>query len=396
MPIPRRFPGLTSIAVVVLSASLIEAEGPVPYRDLSRAGAGFYGPGREDPPPQGLASVRLGVIGPEGGAAGRRLRQGVALAVSEANARGGYQGLPYEVVFRADDGPWGMGAKQVTALAYEDSVWVILGGLDGGDAHLAELVAAKMWIPVITPVAADLTIDYANVPWVLRCFPSDDRQARALIRHARDRGCRRAIVYWEGDREGLTGLRRLEGVARDEGLSLIESREYATHTPEASVQPEELRSVDAVLVWGRSDSGWRLVRAVRGAGFVGPILGPAHLLSPEWLRPADDLGEMVVAAPYDLNRDDGELRGFRLRYQTQMGEEAGHVALFAYDVARLAIRAIEQAGLNRARIRDALATSSFQGIAGTYRFDGLGGTSLEPVPVVLRDGSWVRAAAGGG
>ena len=117
--------------------------------------------------------------------AGERLREGIALAVDEANARGGLAGLPFETVYRADDGPWGRGASQVTALAYEDSTWVIVGGLEGGDAHLAELVAAKLWIPVVTPTAGDLSIDYANVPWVFRCFPP-----APVRRLARPRGLR--------------------------------------------------------------------------------------------------------------------------------------------------------------------------------------------------------------
>ena len=96
------------------------------YRDLSREGAGFYGPGREQEAPDTLSVVRIGLTGPEKSRAGRHLRRGVALALEEANAAGGYRGLPYQVVFRPDDGPWGAVAQQAVHLAYQDQVWAII------------------------------------------------------------------------------------------------------------------------------------------------------------------------------------------------------------------------------------------------------------------------------
>ncbi len=361
-----------------------------PYRDLSRAGAGFTGPGRETPDPEGLRGVRIGVIGPERSAQGASLRRAVDLALREANGEGGFRGIPYEAVFRADDGPWGVGAKQVAALAYEDSVWAVIGGLEGGDAHLAELVAAKVWIPVVTP-AADFTIDYANVPWVFRCSPSDAQQAEALVTHARGAGHRQLFALTEGDREGRTGLRRLEDACRKAGLDLIGRREYVAHRPEVASVP---MTVDAVVIWGRSGSGLSVLRRLRSGGYRGPILAPATFLSPELEEARGVLGEVLVAAPYDLRQSDGEVGRFRGRYVVETGKEPDAVAVLAYDAAKAVIAAIEAGGLNRARIRDALAELGFDGVVGSYRFDGLGGTTLRPVVMRLGEGGWESADDG--
>lgn len=384
-----RFILLCMIICMTASAFADTAE---PYRDLSTAGVGFLGPGREDPPPENPTTVRIGLFGPEKNPDGDRLRAGVELAVAEANARGGYNGISYEVVFRADDGPWGMGAKQVTALAHEDSVWVILGGLEGGDAHLAELVAAKVWAPVITPTASDMTIDYANVPWIFRCFPSDANQAGLLIRYARSNGYERLLVITEADREGLTGQRRVRAAAESQDQQVLEYIEYQSHRPEAAVRRSLLESVDAVLVWGRSASGQRLIREIRGAGFDGPVLAPAGLLNPDLIAHVRDLGELIVAAPYDLAREDLPIRQLRDSFEQGSGRRFDAIALFAYDATRLTIGAIEKAGLNRARIRDVLAESRYGGIAGTMGFDGLGGTTLDPILMSSSTGKWLPIA----
>lgn len=378
------------------SSALAGAEGPVPYRDLSGLGAGFFGPGREDPEPQGPVSVRIGAIGPARRPEGRRFRAGVELAIAEANRRGGFRGIPYEVVYRPDDGPWGTGVKQITALAYEDSVWAIVGGLEGGDAHLAELIAAKLWIPVVTPTASDMTIDYANVPWVFRCFPTDDRQAEALVRYASGRGCDGLAVYFEADREGRTGLRRLEEAAAAAELRLTWIRPFPPSDPRTAVSARGFGSPEMTLIWGRSEAGLSVLRELREIGYRGTVLAPATLLSPELLEHPEGVGTLVVAAPYELDRRDERMREYRRLYREEVGEDPDPVALFGYDAASLVIAAVERAGLNRARIRDALARIEFPGIAGTFRFGPLGGANLAPVLMTTAQGGWTKPGPRGG
>ncbi len=365
-----------------------------PYRVLKESGADFLGPGRGDPDPEGLTTVRLGVIGPERRPEGQSLRRGVDLAVSEANANapGGYRGKPFEVVFRADDGPWGMGAKQVAALAYEDSVWAVIGSLNGGDAHLAELVAAKLWVPVLSPTASDHTIDYANVPWVFRAFPSDTEQAALLVRYATGVG-RLLLALVEDDREGRTGLRRLEGaISRAPGFDLA-GRPFKAHTPGAAVQPGDLQGADAVVVWASPAATRVMVETLRALGYNGPVLLPSCALSEQVLSRADLVGELVVAAPFDFGVPDTAYTGFRQRYRAAYAADPDPIAAFAYDTTRLTLSAIQRAGLNRARIRDALTRTDFKGVVGRHAFDALGGSLLQPVLLRRDSKTWNRLPA---
>ncbi len=366
------------------------ADSSTPYRDLSEAGVDFYGHGREQKEPEHLKAVCIGLMGPEKTLEGKQLQHGVAMAIEEANAKGGYHGISYKIIFRPDDGPWGMAAKQVVRLTYEDKVWLILGGLDGHRTHLAELISAKAWIPIVTPCAHDLTIDYANVPWVFRCMPDDNRQARVLLRYAIERGYRRLIVLTEGERESHTAFLRLKEVANREHYPLTRHLEYIPHNPTAILSRIQNASMDAILVWGRPHTVLPLLNALREVGITVPVLGPAVLATPEIATKANELGEIIVAAPYDLSQDDAAISSFRQKYQKRTGTLPSPIAFFAYDATRLVITAIERAGLNRARIRDELARMSFDGLTGTIHFDGLGGNPTEPVLMTLRAGQWVR------
>jgi len=59
---------------------------------------GFYGAGREVPPPANLKEVRIGFLGPLEGsiivAYGKQMLQGATLAIEEANKKGGYRVFP--------------------------------------------------------------------------------------------------------------------------------------------------------------------------------------------------------------------------------------------------------------------------------------------------------------
>lgn len=361
----------------------------IPYFDFSGAGSEFYGYGRELREPV-VKTVRIGVMGPERTPEGEQLRCGVEIALEEANEKGGYRGIPYEMIFRPDDGPWGTASKQVVRLVYEDKVWTIIGGLDGHHTHLAELVVAKAWVPVVTPSAVDFTVDYANVPWVFRCMPDDRRQAELLLEFARKRGYKRVVVLTEIGREAHAGFSRLREVSWRKRYPLTLHLQYPPYDPEIILTRLEGISADAIIIWGKGSPAIRLLRALRKRGVTVPVLGPSTLATPEMAREAPYVGELIVAAPCDLSRDDPEFLGFRRKFEKRTGKPPSPISLFAYDAARLVIRAIERAGLNRARIRDELASSSFIGLTGRISFDSLGGNRAEPILMSLSKGRWVR------
>lgn len=377
---------------VILSVTLwpmVALGQTTPYRIFSEAGTGFFGPGRELGQPDTLSAVRIGLTGPEKTLAGRHLQSGAVLAVEEANQRGGYRGRPYAVVFRPDDGPWGTAAKQVVRLAYEDEVWAILGALDGHRAHLAELISAKAWIPVVTPWASDRSIDYANVPWMFRCMPDDGRQAHALVRYAKHRGYERIVVLTEGKRQARLGWERLLDVARDERQPFAMHIEYDPYHPTSILPRLQNIEADALIVWGHPESVLPLLGEIREVGITAPVLGPSLLATGIFAEKGSGWGDIIVAAPYDLSRDDPELKAFYHRYVEYSGMVPSPIALYAYDAARMILKAIERAGLNRARIRDELAGISFDGLVGRIHFDSLGGNPAEPVLMALKSGEWV-------
>lgn len=376
------------IWLILLALQGVAPGAQAPYYDFSKAGSGFYGPGREFADPVGLKSVSIGVLGPANDAGGLQMRTGVRMALDEMNRRGGYKGIPFEMVFRPDDGPWGMAAKQVVDLAYEDKVWTIIGGLDGQRTHVAEMVASKVWVPVVTPVASDVSIDYANVPWVFRCAPADDREAELLFELIRRQGRKHVVALTEAQRDGHAGFLRLQEAAGRRNVQLEAHWQFPTGDPGAVVPRLGGIDADVLIIWGSPGPSLTLLRAIRAAGIKTPVLGPASLASAEIPADSSWIGDLAVAAPYDLSRQDPELLDFSKRFREIAGTSPTPVAFLSYDAALLVARAVDAAGLNRMRIRDELARTSQDGIVGKTQFNSLHGNIREPVILIFRNGRW--------
>lgn len=366
-------------------------QSPQPYYDFAEAGAGFYGAGREDPDPADLDTVRIGVLGPEKGPDGVELRAAIGIALEEANREGGYRRrIPYTMTFRPDDGPWGVAASRVVDLVYEDKVWAIIGGLDGQRTHIAELVVAKAWVPVVSPWASDTSVDYANVPWVFRCGPADSSQVDALVGYAKARGFKSLVALTEIGREAYTGFKRLDEGLQKERLHLAAHLQYPQADPTLVIPRIHEFTPDAILVWGSAHAAIPLIEGLRSAGIDVPVLGPSALATWEITSRGSAIGEVIVAAPFDLSSEGAGSASFAARFKARSGSVPSPLAFYAYDTARLVVAAIESAGLNRPRIRDALARISFDGITGRIEFDSLRGNMAKPVLMRIRNGHWEK------
>ncbi len=383
---------------------------PPAYMDFSKAGAGFQNETESPAALDQLSSVRLGVLGPANSALGKEMRAAIQIVLEEANANGGYRvrpasatgkqgdascllverSIPYEMVFRPDDGLWGVAASQTVSLIYEDKVWAILGALDGQHTHMAELVVSKTWVPVISPAAIDSTVEYANVPWVFRAMPSDQQQAELLLNYASRKSFQRIVLLTEGERESYAALRRIQESSRHHRMTFCQQLEYRPENPEDIVSKVKEIPADAILLWGRVETALPLLQALRKQGIQAPVLVPSSLATPEVEAEASDLGKIVVASPYDWSSSSPSFKAFQRKYLDQTGNEPGLVAIYSYDVAHIVVRAIEKNGLDRAAIRKGLSGTDYQGLAGRYQFNSLGGNEAIPHLLTLRNGAWGR------
>ena len=367
-----------------------------PYADLLAKPYEYHGPEGERGEPTDVEDVPIGLFGPSKGrraASGLSMRRGAEWALAEANAEGGYHGKPFRLVFRSDDQIWGS-AQEMVKLVYDDRVWAVMGSIGGQSTHMAEQIITKVHVPLIAPASTDLSLTEINIPWMFRSMPDDERMAWVLgVYLLQDRGYKKVAAIAAQAYDSRIGIDEFESMMRRLGTPLALSLKYDPGDRNFSQQLRviERARIQALVIWGQPEEAARLIRQMREQGMAQEVFGGPELAFPKFLKLAGAFAEaMVIVAPCDLWRDDPMLQTFNRLFSKRYGEAPDILAAYAYDGMNFLVQAIRTGGLNRAKIREAMAEIGvFHGVTGEIRFDGSGSNVNSPVLVAVQDGCFV-------
>lgn len=328
---------------------------------------------------QDAGSVKVGLLIPKGGSgAGKWLaaKQGAEMAIAEANTRGGIGGFSIKLIVRSSEGLWGSGSKEIVKLVFEDSVWAILGSLDGRSAHLAEQIATKGQVLLISSWATDPTLTQIKIPWFFRCVPDDRQQAIALVKEIfQTRKLTRVVTIAEEVDDYKKAAISFSRVAVSNGhpTPLQLSYETANNDFRNMFRQIENAQAEGIVLFGQPLLIAELVKQLRARGMNQALFGPLSLLADnELLNTAGaDLEKMVLVSPgsWFLSEEHSFQRKFRKTY----GYPPTAVAAYAYDGMCLILAAIKGSGLSREKTRDILINiNHVQGVTGPIQFDANG------------------------
>jgi branched-chain amino acid transport system substrate-binding protein len=373
----KRIVLLLFVLLLLAMASAREAAGGQrPFFDARDKQTQYEGPGRDEPAPKDLKEVRIGYFGPAdpAHASGGDIWLAVNLAVEEANAEGGYRGLPFILVPGWAENPWGNGINQVARMVFIDKVWAIIGGIDGPSTHLAEQVVAKAHLTLISPASTDKTVHMANIPWMFSALPGDHLFVPILGK---------ALLEEAG--EGKFGI--ISSTDHDSHQFLIELEKYLAKQRAAPSfrlefqsgrqdHSEMVRQATAaapktlVLIAGVQDSA-HVVNTLRREGFKGKIFGGPAM----GRRLFQDLLATDSAALYfpKIAGAEAITDRFARDFKARFGFFPDYAVRHAYESTRLLLTAICRAGLNRPLIADAVRQlSPWRGKAASIEWDPLG------------------------
>jgi branched-chain amino acid transport system substrate-binding protein len=331
--------------------------------------------------PAGLRDVRIGLFAPDSGEASK----GARLAVEQVNAAGGFRGTPLRIVARWSDNPWSGGAREMVRLVYRDSVWAVLGAVNGDATHIAEQVVTKAWLPLLATGSADPTLTYIRIPWIFRLPPDDAAQAEVLVRDGVvARSLANVGIITSTDHDGRTFAKCLLERLRSQGVSPAFHLELAPSGDVAAVVARARAfSPGAIIVRLPPSILPHLVDALSQTGLRVPLLLPwIPALAPTEVA-GHYAGDVLAIRPF---REAGNpaYAAFARAYRARYGSDPTAVAAYSFDAVHLLVRALAASGLNRPALRDAIAAATgFVGAAGTITWDHAGGNRAAPELLVL-------------
>jgi branched-chain amino acid transport system substrate-binding protein len=332
----------------------------------------FLGAGREKKEPEGLTEVSIGLLAPLEGDVlspqGNQMLQGAMLAAEEANAGGGYKGLPFKILPHNDVGLWGAAANEVVKMS-DEGAWAILGTIDDINSHVAIRVALKLEIPVVNCGDPDPTFTETAIPWVIRVISDDRQSSYALVEYIHKKmGYNRVAVLRTNSRYGRVGIMEFRDAALRIGYPLVLEVRYDNGDTIFDTQLERIKDShpDAVLLWGNAKELGLIVNQMKEKGMDYPIFTSDRAVNPEFLEIAGkNANGIITTCQYNPKSGSPKYKAFVENYRKRFGMEPDVFAAHAYDGMNLIIESIEKVGLNKALIRDALTDlKTFQGYEG--------------------------------
>jgi ABC-type branched-subunit amino acid transport system substrate-binding protein len=380
-----------------------------PYKEHFLEQMQYWGPGRAIPEPEDVKTVKIGFIGPimstvsvaTGGASheepmGIKMLQGSRLAIEEANAKGGYlrRKIPFELVVTNDNGLWGSSGNEIANFAYKDHVWAILGTIDSANSHIAIRVALKAEVVVMNTGDTDPTYIETNIPWTMRCIGDDRQMGYLMVDYMiRRMDYKRIAIIRSSNRYGRFGVREIKDSARRLGRPVVIEMAYQLGKDDYSLQIDRIAEVrpDVIVHWGDAREAAIILRQLRERGMTQPFLTSDRAVSKEFLKLAGPYAEGVIAGyPWNPDSNNPRLAEFRERFRKRFNDEPDTYAAHAYDGMNMLIWAIQVAGLNRARIRDILATrvKPWPGVTGDIPFSAVLDDAGEVYLAKFEGGRW--------
>jgi branched-chain amino acid transport system substrate-binding protein len=297
------------------------------------------------------------------------IRQAAELAIHDANARGGHEGQMFELVIRSCDGPWGVGSKQAVALIHEDGVPIVVGALDGRNAHLAEQVTAKSHVVMLSTLSSDPTLSRAYVPWYFRIIPDDKQQAEVLAEliYLKNKARKVAVIALD-NYDGKLSAEAFVATVKDNAYPNPE----VFHVLNEKDLLEKIGKTpwDAVVLAGtpkQSDIIFKVMKSPNIYGFLN-MFNFISEYQPESMKEIQVVNQAIMesAAWHKFENS------FIQKYQTNPSP----AMVYVYDGILVACEAVRKFGANTDAIKKGFKDLKYEGITGRIEFGKLGNREM--------------------
>ncbi len=302
-------------------------------------------------------------------------RDGVELAVKEANEAGGIKGKKIAVRVYDDQGKPEEAANAVTRLISQDHAKLIIGEVASSNSLAMAPKCQSGQVPMITPSSTNPKVTAVG-DYIFRVCFIDPFQGFVMAKFAKENlKLSRAAVLKDVKSAYSLGLTEVFTRKFTEmGGKIVGTESYSKGDSDFRAQLTAIKSQkpEAIYVPGYYTDVGIIARQAREIGIKAPLLGGDGWDSEKLF----ELGGSAIVGSYFSNHyspDDPSprVKKFLATYKAAYGVIPDSLAALGYDAANVAIHAMKTApDLTGPALRQALAqTKDFPGVAGTITLD---------------------------
>jgi branched-chain amino acid transport system substrate-binding protein len=285
-------------------------------------------------------------------------------------------------------------------------VCAIIGGISAEAALATIKVTENKHLPYLSMCAADsVAIPLSTRKFTYKLAPNSTDVATRLARQMRTSGQKNVVIVSTADLLGHDGSRAI-------GSALVAAdRELADQVTLPSSGKDYAGAAarvignkpDAVVIWTSAPNATRAIAAIRDADPDVAVYLPPSALDDDTLtaKTAANMRNVFVCyspvlagAPFIVNTASGRAtRTFVNRYTQEYGTFSGCMPFAADALSLVAAAARRASTVDPKRLRGALESTPYDGVAGSYGFSPIDHGGMAPEVLVMfaaQHNGWVR------
>ncbi|MFT5589120.1 MAG: branched-chain amino acid transport system substrate-binding protein [Bradyrhizobium sp.] len=315
--------------------------------------------------------IVIGVSGPfTGGSApmGVSMRDGVKLAVSEINAKGGLLGRQITLIERDDEAKNERGVQVAQELINKEKVVATVGFINTGVALASQRFYQEAKIPVMNNVATGsiVTKQFADQPenYIFRNSANDAIQSAMIVEEAIvKRKFTKVAILADSTNYGQLGREDLEKALAKKGIKAVAIEKYNIKDVDMTAQllKSKQAGAQAVLTYGIGPELAQIANGMEKLSWKVPMIGSWTLSMANFIDNAGKNGDgSLMPQTFIQDPTTSKRKAFIDAYVKTYSPPGGRIpspvsAAQGYDSIFLLAAAIKQAGsTDGSKVREAL------------------------------------------
>ena len=296
----------------------------------------------------------------------------VKLAEKHINESGGINGKKLKVVVQDNQSTNPGALAALNKSVEQDKVLAILGPIKSTQILAMSDAVKNYGIPTMIG-GTNVSLTKQGNPWLFRCRPDDSMIAQAMVKYIKeDLGLKKIGILHDSDAFGAGGADMVEKYAKENGLIIAKREKYTTRDKDYTAQLLSIKAAgsEVFIHYGTILEDIAVVlRQYRQLGSPYQYLGVPGAAAKDTLALAKETSEGILATVDYIPDQTEDYKWYANEYRKAYSDEMDAWAAWNYDALMILAHVINQAGEDRAKIREGiLSLQNYPGALSMYSF----------------------------
>lgn len=323
-------------------------------------------------------------------------RNTLQMLVEEINAKGGIKGTPVKAVIYDDEGDVTKARLHAEKLVTKDQALAIIGPSLTHTSMTVLEITQKAKVPLISCAAGvGITAPAKERLWVFKTPQTDQMAVTRIYQHLQKQGITKVAILTVSTGFGVSGKEQLEKQEAQFGMQIVAKEVFGEKDTDMTPQLTKIRGTpaQAVICWGTGPAPALVAKNMKQLGMTIPLIQSHGAASKKFIELAGEAGEGILMPAGklavfkqlpDTDPQKKVCQAYDEAYRKKFNAPASSFGGYAYDAMKMLVQALEKAGSDREKLREALeGTKNYVGVSGVFNMSPEDHNGLTPEAFVM-------------